>query len=80
MAIMQVGVVACLGMKKAPGRSADGSRKQLPERVLSWRGLIRGKGKMVIFIMVKHRENGSIGTSSMRLRSGRWIHLIRSLG
>ena len=49
MAIMQMVVVACLGMKKAPGRSAERSRKESPERVLSRRGLIRGKGKMVIF-------------------------------
>ena len=49
MTIMQVGIVACLGMKKAPGRSAVKPRKDLPETVLSRRGLFTGKGKMVIF-------------------------------
>ena len=62
MAIMQMVVVACLGMKKAPGRSAERPRKESPERVLSRRGLIRGKGKMVIFRMLKHSENGTNGT------------------
>ncbi len=33
MTIMQVGIVACLGMKKAPGRSAVKPRKDLPETV-----------------------------------------------
>ena len=39
MTIMQVGIVACLGMKKAPGRSAVKPQKDLPENVLSRRGL-----------------------------------------
>ena len=57
MTIMQVGIVACLGMKKAPGRSAVKPRKDLPENVLSRRGLIKGRGKMVIFSMPKHNES-----------------------
>ena len=38
MTLMQVAIVACLGMKKAPGRSAVKPRKDLPETVLSRRG------------------------------------------
>ena len=53
MAIMQMVVVACLGMKQAPGRSAVKPRKDSLERVLSRRGLIRGKGIKVIFENVK---------------------------
>ena len=53
MTIMQVGIVAFLGMKKAPGRSARSSRNESPENVLSWRGLVKGKGIMVIFQNVK---------------------------
>ena len=54
MTIMQVGVVACLGVKNTPGRCAVKPPKESPERVLSRRGLIRGKGKMVIFVSSKH--------------------------
>ena len=45
MTIMQVGIVACLGMKKAPGRSAVKPRKDLPETVLSRRGCLRARSK-----------------------------------
>ena len=45
MTIMQVGIVACLGMKKAPGRSAVKPRKDLPETVLSRRGSLRERAK-----------------------------------
>ena len=45
MTIMQVGIVACLGMKKAPGRSAVKPRKDLPETVLSRRGCLRARAK-----------------------------------
>ena len=45
MAIMQMVVVACLGIEKAPGRSAVKPRKDLLERVLSWRGLIGARAK-----------------------------------
>ena len=51
MAIMQVGVVACLVMKEAPGRGAVKLRKDSPEKILSRRGLIRGKGNKVILKM-----------------------------
>ena len=51
MAIMQMVVVACLGMKNAPGRSAVKPQKDSSKNVLSQRGLIRGKGKMVIFLV-----------------------------
>ena len=54
MTIMQVGIVACLGWKKSPGRSARNSWNESPEIVLSRRGLIKGKGIMVIFTMSKH--------------------------
>ena len=48
---MQVGIVACMGIKEAPGRSAVKPRKDLPETDLSRRGLNKGKGIMVIFTM-----------------------------
>ena len=56
MTIMQVGIVACLGMKKAPGRSAVTPRKESPEIIVSRRGLNKGKGIMVIFRMLKDGE------------------------
>ena len=79
MTIMQVGIVACLGMKKAPGRSAVKPRKDLPENILSRRGLIKGRGKMVIFSVPKHNESDTNRTGSTRQRNGLWIHLNRSL-
>ena len=45
MNIMQVGIVACLGVKKASGSSAVKSRKDLPEAVLSRRGCLRARTK-----------------------------------
>ena len=45
MTIMQVGIVACLGMKKAPERSAVKPQKDLPETVLSRRGCLRAREK-----------------------------------
>ena len=45
MTIMQVGIVAFLGMKKAPGRSAVKPRKVLAETVLSSRGYLRARAK-----------------------------------
>ena len=45
MTIMQVGIVACLGVKKAPGRSAVKPRKDLPKTVLSWRGCLSARAK-----------------------------------
>ena len=42
---MQVGIVACLGMKKASGRSAVKPQKDLPETVLSRRGCLRARTK-----------------------------------
>ena len=45
MTIMQVGIVACLGVKKAPERSAVKPRKDLPETVLSRRGCLRARAK-----------------------------------
>ena len=80
MAIMQMVVVACLGMKKAPGRSAERPQKNSPERVLSRRGLIRGKGKMAISSMSNHSENGTKIPGLKRRRSTHWIHLNRSYG
>ena len=66
MAIMQMVVVACLGKKNAPGRSAETSQKDLPETLLSRKGLVKGKGKMVIFRMLKHSENEGNRTGSTR--------------
>ena len=68
MTIMQVGIVACLGWKKSPGRSARSSRKESPENVLSRRGLIKHKGKMVIFRMLTHGENYSIGVVGKKIQ------------
>ena len=75
MTIMQVGIVACLGMKKAPGRSAVKPRNKLPKNVLSRRGLNKGKGIKVIFIVSKHSEKMTNRTGSAKQRSERWIHL-----
>ena len=66
MAIMQMVVVACLGMKKASGRGAVKPRKDLPEKILSRRGLIRGKGKMVISNILNHSENDTKSLGSKR--------------
>ena len=66
MTIMQVGIVACLGMKKTPGRSAVKPWKESPKNVLSRRGLNKGKGMMVIFRMSKHGENDPIGAGSTK--------------
>ena len=45
MTIMQVGIVACLGVKKAPGRSAMKPQKDLLETVLSRRVCLRARAK-----------------------------------
>ena len=45
MTIMHVGIVACLGVKKAPRRCAVKPRKDLPETVLSRRGCLRARAK-----------------------------------
>ena len=45
MTIMQVGIVACLGVKKALGRSAVKPRKDLPEAGLSRRGCLHAREK-----------------------------------
>ena len=45
MTVMQVGIVPCLGMNKAPGRSSVKPRKDLPETVLSRRGCLRARAK-----------------------------------
>ena len=42
---MQVGIVACLGMKNTSGRSAVKPQKDLPETVLSRRGCLRARAK-----------------------------------
>ena len=78
MTIMQVGIVACLGMKKTPGRCAERSQKDSPETLLSRKGLVNGKGKMVIFTVSNHSENETNRTGTTRRRSGLWNHLIWS--
>ena len=80
MTVMQVGIVASLGMKKAPGRSAVKPQKDSPEIILSRRGLNKGKGIMVIFTVSNHSENITNRTGSTKQRSGLWIHLIWSYG
>ena len=80
MIIMQVGIVACLGWKKSPGRSARNSRNESPENVLSRRGLNKGKGIMVIFIVSNHSESMTNRIGSTKRRSERCFHLIWSYG
>ena len=80
MTIMQVGTVACLGMKKAPERSAVKPRKGSPKIVLSRRELIKGRGKMGIFSMPKHNENDTNRKGTTKQRSEHWFHLIWSYG
>ena len=45
MAIMQVVVVGCLGVRETPGRSAVKPRKESPKAVLSRRGLFTARAK-----------------------------------
>ena len=46
MAIMQVAVVACLGVTETPGRSVVKPQNDLPDVLLSRRGLIRARAKL----------------------------------
>ena len=80
MTIMQVGIVACLGMKKAPGRSAVKPRKELPKNVLSRRGLNNGKGIIFIFTVSNHSESMTNRMGSTKQRSECWFHLTWSYG
>ena len=80
MAIMQMVVVACLGMKKAPGKKCGMTAEGITGKGTLSEGADWGKGKMVIFRMLKHNENDTNRTGSMKRRRGRWIHLIRSYG
>ena len=75
MTIMQMVVVACLGMKETPGRCAERPRKESPEILLSRKGLVNGKGKMVIFTVSNHSENETNITVSTKRRSGLWNHV-----
>ena len=58
--------LAFLGVEDYSGKSVKRSRKDLPETVLSRRGLFTCKGKMVIFRMCKHGESDSIITGSTK--------------
>ena len=80
MTIMKVCIVACMGMKKALGRSAVKPQKDLLKNILSRRGLNKGKGIMVIFIVSNHSESMTNRKGSTRRRSERWFHLIWSYG
>ena len=53
---MQMEGVACLGKMDSPEESTRNSRKESPENVLSRRGLNKGKGIMVVFIVSNHSE------------------------
>ena len=64
MTIMQVGIVSCLGMKKAMGRSAVKPQKDSPEIILSRRGLNKGKVIKVILTVPNHSENMANRTGS----------------
>ena len=61
-AIMQVAIVACLGMKDSSGRGAMNSWKESPKKFPSRRSCFKGKGKMVIFTVLQPHENDTIGT------------------
>ena len=50
MAIMQVAVVACLGVTETPGRSAVKPQNETPDGSLS-KGADKGKGIMVICLV-----------------------------
>ena len=43
-------------------------------------GLIKGRGKMIIFGMPKHNESDTNRKGSTKQRSERWFHLKRSYG
>ena len=58
--------LACLGVEEYSGKNAERSRKELPETVLSRRGLFMCKGKVVIFSSCKHGANDSIETGSTK--------------
>ena len=77
---MQMEGVACLAWKKSPGESARSSWKESSEIILSQRGLIKGRGKMVIFTVLNHSENGTNRMGLTKQRSGFWNHLIWSYG
>ena len=65
------------GVEEINGRKCE----KLTERIagnLSQRGLIKGKGIMVIFRMLTHGENDTNRTGSTKRRSGLWYHLIWS--
>ena len=79
MAIMQVAVVAFLGVTETPGRSAVKPQNETPDGSLS-EGADKGKDVMVIFIVRTPFQNGTSRNISMRQRSERWFHLDRSYG
>ena len=56
MTIMQVGIVACVGVTETLGRSAVKPQNETSDDSFS-EGLIRGKGKMVIFTVIPPSEN-----------------------
>ena len=56
------------------------SRGTKRRTVLSRRGMIRGKGEMVIFTVRPPSENATNRNISTRRRSERWLHLNRSYG
>ena len=66
------------GVDEITGKNVRSSQKESPKNVLSRRGLIKCKGKMVIFRMLTHGENDTNRTGSTRRRSGLWNHLIWS--
>ena len=60
------------------GEKCGTTAERIAGKILSQRGLIRGKGKMVISSMSNHSENDTKSLGSKRRRCGRWIHLNRS--
>ena len=76
MAIMQMVVVACLGVRNTPGRSAVKLRKDFPEIVHSRRGCLHARAKrsfsqcqtivkMVPKVRAQRYEDGGVGFTSI---------------
>ena len=77
---MQVVVMACLGMNKSSGRSAERSLKDITGKVSLLVDLFTSKGKMFIFRMLTNHENGTNRMGSTNRERGLLNHLNRSCG
>ena len=68
------------GVDEITGKKCEKLAELTAEKVLSRRGLIYCKGKMVIFTVSNHSENETNRTGSTKRRRGLWNHLIWSCG